>query len=437
MLSRRRSGNPLAIAIVVFAVMLVIVAIVLFMRSYQDSATQEAITDQPSLSSTISQDSSTPVPEAVHTSTPPIITLGGYSLTPEETSPQTVTFDDALLSSPMSEGVALPTGAVDITLYPIENPDTATFSGSYEDFMLLSALAPATYNAEIAVSFDSPTAEGFVGTARYVFSLEVPDLAPSVTLEGPALTQGRTTILRMSGFGSETAPTISTDFGFNPVAYHVGDDWIAYIAAPYSKPVGDYNITVTAGGQNYSLPCSIGDGNFVVDEPFWVEIGPGVDVSAANAEFAAVTNPIKSEGDNTQYWQENFIVPLEDGSRITSYFGHTRTINGSTSKHSGVDLAAPIGTPVYAPQSGRVQFAGWLELTGYTVCIEHGYGLKTWFYHLDGVNIETGANVTAGDMVATVGSTGIYTTGPHLHWGMTVFGTFVDPNQYVNAPLRP
>ncbi len=427
----RGSKNLLLTLILILLSIVIIICAVLVARNISQSPEGE---DRLSLQEAPQSDAqaANAQPNSV---TPPVLTLGEMTLRPDDSSDEVVTWGEEGIPLPSLEGTPLDIGAVTLQLTSAEK--ATAFEGGYEELMAADRLPYGLYSAELVVSFDTPTAEGFEGSARYTFSLDIPKPAPSVTLEGPGLTQGRTALLRMSGFDEQSRPTITTDFGFTPTPYRVGEDWIAYIAAPYSKAVGTYNITVTAQGQTYPLQCEIADGGFVVDEPFWVEIGPGVDAAAANAEFSAVTNPLKAVGDDTIYWQDGFVVPLDGERTITSYYGHTRTINGSTSKHSGVDLAAPIGTPVYAPQAGRVQLARWLDLTGYTVCIEHGYGLKTWFYHLDGVNTEEGAMVAMGDQVATVGSTGIYTTGPHLHWGMTVFGTFVDPNQFVNDPLLP
>ena len=71
-------------------------------------------------------------------------------------------------------------------------------------------------------------------------------------------------------------------------------------------------------------------------------------------------------------------------------------------------------------------FAGYLQLTGNTVLIEHGYGLKSWYYHMDSLDVSTGQMVEQGQIIGKVGSTG-FSTGPHLHFAMRLNGTPIDP----------
>ena len=120
------------------------------------------------------------------------------------------------------------------------------------------------------------------------------------------------------------------------------------------------------------------DANFETEEAFDVVIGPGVDTSAANQEFLDVTNPIKKMGDPEKHWEGAFLAPLDiQPLKVSSAFGYTRIINGNTDRHGGIDFPAPEGTPVRAPNNGRVLYAGKLQLTGWTICIEHGFGLKS------------------------------------------------------------
>ena len=79
-------------------------------------------------------------------------------------------------------------------------------------------------------------------------------------------------------------------------------------------------------------------------------------------------------------------------------------------------------------------FAGYLQLTGNTIAIEHGLGLKTWYYHLVSLDIETGDMVERDQRIGAVGTTG-FSTGPHLHYGMSVFGVFINPDTATNTDI--
>ncbi|QBR42404.1 M23 family metallopeptidase [Kerstersia gyiorum] len=121
-----------------------------------------------------------------------------------------------------------------------------------------------------------------------------------------------------------------------------------------------------------------------------------------------------------------FIWPVQ--GRISGRFGRARVYNGKPgSPHSGMDIAAPSGTPVKAPAAGIVTFADPdLYLTGGTILLDHGHGVSSNFLHLSRLDVKVGQRVQQGEVIGAVGSTG-RSTGPHLHWGMNWFGVRVDP----------
>lgn len=114
--------------------------------------------------------------------------------------------------------------------------------------------------------------------------------------------------------------------------------------------------------------------------------------------------------------------------RITGWFGSQRIYNGTPkSPHSGVDIAAPKGTPIHAPAGGIVIFANPdLYLTGGTVLIDHGHGVSSNLIHMSRIDVKVGDRVEQGQVVGLVGATG-RATGPHMHWGMNWFNVRVDP----------
>jgi len=113
--------------------------------------------------------------------------------------------------------------------------------------------------------------------------------------------------------------------------------------------------------------------------------------------------------------------------RVSGRFGNQRIYNGIPgSAHSGMDIAAPDGTPVTAPASGRVTFTGDLYLTGGTILLDHGHGISSNFLHLSRMDVQLGDEVEQGQVLGAVGATG-RATGPHLHWGMNWFDVRIDP----------
>ncbi|MBS4023354.1 MAG: M23 family metallopeptidase [Dethiobacter sp.] len=149
---------------------------------------------------------------------------------------------------------------------------------------------------------------------------------------------------------------------------------------------------------------------------------------AAFARGRAVTAPIP-------LWEEDFIMPV--AGKITTEFGLTRYVNNANpTRHSGLDIAAPKGTPVKATNSGRVTLAQSLYVPGNTVIIDHGLNILSNYYHLDKIYVKEGDEVKKGDIIGAVGSTG-FSTGPHLHWTMTVGTVSVSPWQILEKnPLE-
>lgn len=119
--------------------------------------------------------------------------------------------------------------------------------------------------------------------------------------------------------------------------------------------------------------------------------------------------------------------------RITSEFGDTRlsVSSGGTRPHRGVDIAAPLGSPIGATAGGMVSFAGRDLECGRLICIDHGHGFSTLYGHLKEISVKTGNKIREGQTVGTVGSSG-NSTGPHLHYEVRVQSKPVNPAYYLN-----
>ena len=132
-------------------------------------------------------------------------------------------------------------------------------------------------------------------------------------------------------------------------------------------------------------------------------------------------------------WTGPFIVPV-DGP-VSGTFGSRRVINGQPrNPHSGDDISAPEGTPVLAPNHGRVALIGDLFFSGRSIVLDHGLGLFTMYFHLSSILVKEGDRVSKGRIIGRVGATG-RATGPHLHWGSRLNGARINPFSLIQLPV--
>ncbi|MBX5464722.1 MAG: peptidoglycan DD-metalloendopeptidase family protein [Clostridia bacterium] len=124
----------------------------------------------------------------------------------------------------------------------------------------------------------------------------------------------------------------------------------------------------------------------------------------------------------------SFVVTSTFGSRYHPILKQWRM-------HTGMDLAAPSGTPIHAAAPGVVFYAGWMSGYGNTVILVHGNGISTLYGHMSQILVQANQQVSAGQVIGLVGMTGL-ATGPHLHFEVRVNGTPVNPQDYVGRVIR-
>lgn len=135
-------------------------------------------------------------------------------------------------------------------------------------------------------------------------------------------------------------------------------------------------------------------------------------------------------------WELPFVIPVELGGEVwlSGYFGEQRSFNGGprTGHHGGTDIAAPIGTAVRATNHGTVVMSELTLVRGNLVVVDHGGGILSCYGHLSERTVEVGEQVRRGDVVGKVGSTGL-SSGPHLHWELSVAGVLVDGLRWLDG----
>ncbi|HLQ26983.1 MAG TPA: peptidoglycan DD-metalloendopeptidase family protein [Acidiferrobacterales bacterium] len=136
-------------------------------------------------------------------------------------------------------------------------------------------------------------------------------------------------------------------------------------------------------------------------------------------------------------WTEREITDLRFDApavgRLTAGFGLHRFFNNQPRQpHNGLDIAAPLGTPIKAPAAGLVVEIGDYFFTGNTVFIDHGQGLVSMYCHLSKVDVTPGQALLPGEKIGEVGMTG-RATGPHLHWAISLNNSRIDPALFLSS----
>ncbi len=152
---------------------------------------------------------------------------------------------------------------------------------------------------------------------------------------------------------------------------------------------------------------------------------PEQEMGRIRAEVKLIRKTRRRKTDATWY-RESFIWPV--GGVVTGVYGSQRILNGKPRRpHYGTDIAAPEGAPVFAAASGVVSLAhDDMYFTGKTLMIDHGHGVSTLYSHLSKLMVIQGQQVERGEPIGLVGRTG-RVTGPHLHWGLSLFRSQLDP----------
>ena len=135
-----------------------------------------------------------------------------------------------------------------------------------------------------------------------------------------------------------------------------------------------------------------------------------------------------------QYRSKFMQIPVV--GEVSTFFGDMRAYENDppSNPHSGVDFATPKGTIVSASADGYVIYSATMPVRGASVVIDHGSGIFSGYHHLSKVYSAVGTWINAGDYLGEVGSTG-FSTGPHLHWEVLVYGTPTDPVQWLESGL--
>lgn len=248
-----------------------------------------------------------------------------------------------------------------------------------------------------------------------------------------SITQGGVGVIRLVGDDITRARLffLNAEYPFFEVA---DDGWYVFIVANMDTQARVYDMSILVerpdGNTTLNSSITIESANYILQN-FDIPGDRGylADPEVERAEFARLDAITETVTDEFLWGDTGFDLPVD--SDITSGFGIYRVLNNTMqTRHTGGDQIAPVGTPIASIASGRVAFAGPMEIRGNYVMIDHGYGVYSGYAHFSQIHVTRGQSIEKGQIIGMSGNTG-RSSGPHLHWEMIVNGEWVDSLAFV------
>ena len=297
--------------------------------------------------------------------------------------------------------------------------DAAYFDGTVEEYAGFLYPANGEYKAQLTVwrlpvgmtdvDFGQP-ADGAIlrnsglerparaaGYYQYSFRFTI-QAAAELELSAQRIEQGGVAALEISGMVGSGTPTVETDLG-SVQCVRSPAGWRCYIPAAYNASAGSHDIAVTVNGETLTIALGVSARDFGE-----AEAQPDPPASAAaNEEFRNVIWAQYEAQARDKLWHGAFLCPVELYTVLLDY-GQTRVMDGARTTQSNSTLLYTIpGDPVRAPADGVVVVAQNLALTGNTIVIDHGCGLRSYLYGLADLHVEKGQSVARGDAIGQAG----------------------------------
>ena len=235
------------------------------------------------------------------------------------------------------------------------------------------------------------------GWYRYSFRFTL-QASAEVELSAERVEQGGTVGVRISGMTGDAVPAIETDLG-SVQCVRDAEGWRAYIPAAYNASSGGHEVHITVNGETITRSIIVLPKDFGT-----VDVEPEPDASdAANTQFRNAVWGLYEAPAREKMWQGGFVNPVESYTTLVDY-GQVRVVNGrQSSRSNSTKLYTIPGEPCRAPANGVVVLAAELALTGNTVVIDHGCGMRSYLYGLQTLSVSAGQTVEKGQAVGVLG----------------------------------
>jgi murein DD-endopeptidase MepM/ murein hydrolase activator NlpD len=218
----------------------------------------------------------------------------------------------------------------------------------------------------------------------------------------------------------------------------VGDAWQAVVGLPLALKPGAHELEVVRDEKaERTIPFRVGAREY---DKQYVTLANRRQVDPEPDDLRRIAREqerlVRAFSTFSDFESDGLAFDLPSAGRISGGFGSRRFFNNEPRQpHSGLDIAAPEGTPINAPAAGRVLETGDFFFNGLSVVLDHGQGVVTMYNHLSKIDVVKGARVARGQRIGLVGRTG-RVTGPHLHWSVSLNNARVDPALFLSGEVR-
>jgi murein DD-endopeptidase MepM/ murein hydrolase activator NlpD len=218
----------------------------------------------------------------------------------------------------------------------------------------------------------------------------------------------------------------------------VADAWQAVVGLPLALKPGAHHLAVAPGEKDErTVRFRVGRRDYDTQH---VTLADRRQVEPGPEELRRIAREqerlVRAFTTFSDFEPDGLAFELPSSGRVSGLFGSRRFFNNEPRlPHSGLDIAAPEGTPIVAPAAGRVIETGDFFFNGLSVLLDHGRGVITMYNHLSRIDVVKGTQVARGERIGLVGKTG-RVTGPHLHWSVSLNNARVDPALFLPSEIR-
>lgn len=380
----------------------------------------------------------------------PSLTLSGKSANPDSvrwkfknSDGEYVEYDAAAIVKDELESITLEGGiAMNFSLEPdsltVKIIDKATsdviFNDDYAEISSLSVDDNMNVSVEACAKWYEDTQRTYYGEQIYKFDASFG--APAQFFAGVTEIQVGEFIC-VTGINVNDPDDISfqsePDINYTPVFFDDGDNVLALIPFNWNLKAGTYDLTFSYGGSTQQINVEVkargAYNRYHAFEDKTITIADAVVESYGSDEKRTVAETTLREiaklAGEKRYFENGETLYYDDNDLTFAMgYGHTYNVKGTdvSFRNTGVDFRVEAGTELAANLGGEIVYAGILDYSGFTVVIDHGYGLKSWYAHLGSTSVKVGDIVKKGDIIGEAGESG-FTATEGVHIGMTIFDT--------------